>query len=630
MKKRMKKGSMTIEAALLMPLLLLVVMITLYLFFYVHNKVWLTAAAYEAALDGSMETARPEGKSRDKALKKGKELGNTGFYESKNLKLQVSEGKKVQVTYDLDMFSIYGGFNSHLQVKGSVKVIKPVTWIRKVKGLSEVSNKLKGKKMKSEYKRDINGNYLVLYENEEPDTSSYQMRMLVGNSIPSILKCRVQGVDGQFMVCYDITSKQSLISLYEEKKMGYEDLQMILGGFVQVMEDMSEYLLNPCRLVLKPEYMYVDVEKRQIYFCYLPGYDEDVRQKFQELTEYILPILDHEDSKAVMLGYGIYRRALEDSFHLEYIKKELYQDREEIEKTVGSSILQESDTMAEKRCNSDGSEKIDLFENYGESKEEKPQEEHLEELLWEEELSEKKKKDVGGTSKGFLIWCVAAGFFALVVVAAETLGYLPRVSMQVILGVAAGIMVIGMLCTWGVSVIKNKNCIRHEKKGHLEIQNKRENKKVSEDLGKDKVNFKDSIERNTTSMQNTAEVLHQKEKISISQKNCGETVVLSANIVTGPATLVSREPGELATIYLQNELTVIGKMENAADAVIELPTVSRIHAKIRKREGEYYLTDLNSRNGTSVNGKILKGDEEYCLQDQDQIDFAQARYVFLK
>ena len=47
-----------------------------------------------------------------------------------------------------------------------------------------------------------------------------------------------------------------------------------------------------------------------------------MRQKFQELTEYILPILDHEDSKAVMLGYGIYRRALEDSFHLEYIKKE--------------------------------------------------------------------------------------------------------------------------------------------------------------------------------------------------------------------------------------------------------------------------------------------------------------------
>ncbi len=76
---------MTIEAALLMPLLLLVVTITLYLlyFFYVHNKAWLTAAAYEAALDGSLETARPEGKSRDKALKKEKNLGTPDFMKVK-------------------------------------------------------------------------------------------------------------------------------------------------------------------------------------------------------------------------------------------------------------------------------------------------------------------------------------------------------------------------------------------------------------------------------------------------------------------------------------------------------------------------------------------------------------------
>ena len=84
----------------------------------------------------------------------------------------------------------------------------------------------------------------------------------------------------------------------------------------------------------------------------------------------------------------------------------------------------------------------------------------------------------------------------------------------------------------------------------------------------------------------------KKKKYQYHQKNCGETVVLSANVVTGLATLVSREPGELATIYLQNELTVIGKMENAADAVIDLPTVSRIHAKIRKREGEYYYLQI--------------------------------------
>lgn len=73
---------------------------------------------------------------------------------------------------------------------------------------------------------------------------------------------------------------------------------------------------------------------------------------------------------------------------------------------------------------------------------------------------------------------------------------------------------------------------------------------------------------------------------------------------------------------------VIGRMENAADAVISLPTVSRIHAKIRKVDEEYYLSDLNSRNGTSVNGRLLKTGEEYQLQDEDRGICTGAVHIF--
>ena len=62
MKKRMKRGSMTIEAALLMPLLLLVVTITLYLFFtYIIRSG--SQSAYEAALDGSLKRHGQKGKA---------------------------------------------------------------------------------------------------------------------------------------------------------------------------------------------------------------------------------------------------------------------------------------------------------------------------------------------------------------------------------------------------------------------------------------------------------------------------------------------------------------------------------------------------------------------------------------
>ena len=124
-------------------------------------------------------------------------------------------------------------------------------------------------------------------------------------------------------------------------------------------------------------------------------------------------------------------------------------------------------------------------------------------------------------------------------------------------------------------------------------------------------------------------ILDEKKTEEVSE-GFGETMVLSSGAVKGPATLVSREPGELATIYLDQDITVIGKLKTAADAVINVPTVSRIHAKIRRRDGEYYLTDLNSRNGTSVNGQMLKTGEDYFLKDEDEVDFAQARYIFLK
>ena len=73
---------------------------------------------------------------------------------------------------------------------------------------------------------------------------------------------------------------------------------------------------------------------------------------------------------------------------------------------------------------------------------------------------------------------------------------------------------------------------------------------------------------------------------------------------------------------------MIGKLEQASDVVISLPTVSRVHARIRKTGENYYLADLNSRNGTSVNGRLLGAEEEYFLQDEDQVDLLRQDMYF--
>ena len=143
--------------------------------------------------------------------------------------------------------------------------------------------------MRTEYKRDMNHNYLILTGDERIDTDSYQVRMIVANAVPDLLQCRIQGIDGKFMVYYDITSRHSMTALFEEKKMDLESLQVILGGFIQIMEEMSEYLLNPCQLILEPEYIYLDAERKSVRFCYLPGFHGEIQKQFQSLAEYILP-----------------------------------------------------------------------------------------------------------------------------------------------------------------------------------------------------------------------------------------------------------------------------------------------------------------------------------------------------
>lgn len=457
--------------------------------------------------------------------------------------------------------------------------------------------------MRAEYKRDMNHNYLILYGEDEINTDSYQVRMLVGNVIPSLLKCRIQGMDGRFLVYFDITSKQALSVLYEEKKMGVEDLRFIFGGFVKAMEDAAEYLMNPGQFIISPEYIYTDIEKQEIYFCMMPGYEKDIKEQFQFLTEYILPKIDHQDQDAVILGYGVYKRAMEDSFHLEHIKEELYKTQGQQGTTTTKAEQMKTESEQRQESEDFNPEEEGFWEN--------------EEINQEFVRDGEKSKRLSLPQKTGVI--VLAAILLCGIAATTLMGYLPYLETGTILGIIIVLVACVMLFVY-VSKIKKKP-------GALRQGREEERDKPKGITGKVPTDHTDQSQNTIQSVVKST----NKPVVKSSQLHAdyGETVVLSAGAVSGQASLVSKEPGELATIYINEDLTVIGKLETACDAVISLPTVSRIHAKIKKKEDAYYLTDMNSRNGTAVNGRLLLPDEEYQLEPEDEVDFAQARYIFL-
>ncbi|MDB6124346.1 MAG: hypothetical protein JWQ71_3339 [Pedosphaera sp.] len=85
------------------------------------------------------------------------------------------------------------------------------------------------------------------------------------------------------------------------------------------------------------------------------------------------------------------------------------------------------------------------------------------------------------------------------------------------------------------------------------------------------------------------------------------------------STLTIQLPGLPAVSHiLHGDTITIGRMEGNT-IVIDDTSVSLLHAKITRKDGEFILKDLNSTNGTMVNGQPIK---EAKLRDSDRVRFA--------
>jgi serine phosphatase RsbU (regulator of sigma subunit)/pSer/pThr/pTyr-binding forkhead associated (FHA) protein len=87
--------------------------------------------------------------------------------------------------------------------------------------------------------------------------------------------------------------------------------------------------------------------------------------------------------------------------------------------------------------------------------------------------------------------------------------------------------------------------------------------------------------------------------------------------------LLGPDPGEL--IPLESDTNVLGRHPQC-DIVLESAPVSRQHARISMRDGNYFLEDLNSRNGTYLNGKLVT--KMQPLQEGDEIGICDLLFAF--
>ena len=84
----------------------------------------------------------------------------------------------------------------------------------------------------------------------------------------------------------------------------------------------------------------------------------------------------------------------------------------------------------------------------------------------------------------------------------------------------------------------------------------------------------------------------------------------------------------LQEIRLHGREILIGKQKNLVNAVIPDDTVSRIHARIFRKNGMYFISDMGSKNGTTVDGEALIGRDEIPLTEGARICFSNCAYLY--
>ncbi len=119
-----------------------------------------------------------------------------------------------------------------------------------------------------------------------------------------------------------------------------------------------------------------------------------------------------------------------------------------------------------------------------------------------------------------------------------------------------------------------------------------------------------------------------REKTMFSESSSDETVLLKNDCSKAVyAWLVPQNNIGGEAVPIENESYLIGKEVPPEEIKISGGTVSRIHARLRADEGTYTITDLGSKNGTSVNGRALTPGEAYVLHDRDEIAIADRIFI---
>lgn len=423
--------------------------------------------------------------------------------------------------------------------------------------------------MEAKYYKDYRHNYLILNMPEE-SADRYPCRMITTNQIAGLLSCKEKHINGGALLYYDISSRQNMESLYENKIITRKTLRNFFVQLKMTWEGMSKFLLNESCLVLRPEYIFLDAETESFSFLYYPFETEE--NYLMVFLEFLLDKIDKEDEETVEIVYQMYELAEREQFMpdevliwLEDKYKEKYNEQEqENRQSVEINDIREEFSFEQE-------------------KEEKP---------WHRKIgAEGKKQAFMGA--------------ALSVVTAAVLLYL-YINYQfterewiyfraALLAAGAVFLTSGFFLLYGHAKTWLKEIGILKKQG------------TSGPVYRKETEYEGCEEKEAPAFGNTVFIPWV--------ENCENK-------------LYGMGKGNKNHIDLGHLPLTVGKLAGSVDMVISDQSISRRHVKFTRDGSHIYMSDLNSTNGTFKNGFRLEPNTSEILEPGDEIRLGKLKFIY--
>lgn len=475
--------------------------------------------------------------------------------------------------------------------------------------------------MEISYRREMKRNYLVV-EPESKKEAGYEERMLAGNHIQGLLDMRIKYREGQPLYYYDITSRQPLNRLLETRFITGDEICMILAQIHSALAAMEGFLLKEDGILLEPEYIYMEPELFQARLCLIPEAEGNFQERLSRFLQYILKRINHKDRECVVLAYGLYQESLKENFSMEDLLLLTASERNKEQKTGTQEEAGIENSMAETKWEEREDEAQSRFTGNG-AMDSAPQ--------------GKIPKPSLPLRQQVIFWISAVLFLP-----ALFWGLKGKAALWdfrfVFLGIDAGLLVLLIV---GDILIVRAGIGRGP---------------CSEEKGEEnpwKILYEDEEEAPSDGSESSNEphVLHipktpegEPEPAVKAFAPCSnapvtseltktldekfQTALLSDASCGSPICRLSSVQPSGEDIPISYVPFVIGKHKELADYVLSRDTVSRFHLRIDRDGERFFVTDLNSTNGTRVNNHLLEANETVEIKRGDEVYIAEMGYRF--